>query len=73
MYPFEEENRKMSDLIGWYSTWVITSASSSMLGGFRSTMLKASRLFSILHRFTLKSSADKKFSPSGETLSELIL
>ena len=73
MYPFEDENKNMSDLLGWYSTWVMTSASSSILGGLRSTILKAKRLFSKLQRFTLRSSADKKFSPSGERLSELML
>lgn len=73
IYPFEDENKKISDLTGWYSTWVITSANSSIFGGFKSTMLNASKLFSMFQRFTLRSSADRKFSPSGETLSELML
>ena len=73
MYPLELENRNMSLRLGWYSTNVITSASSSMLGGFKSTKLKAISLFSILHKLTRKSSADKKFYPSGDTLKELIL
>ena len=73
MYPLELENKKTSLLLGWYSTWVITSASSSIFGGFKSTKLKANILFSKDQRFTLKSSADKKFSPSGDTLMELML
>ena len=73
MYPLDDENKKISDLTGWYSTCVMTSASSSILGGLRSTMLNASKLFSRLHKLILRSSADKKFSPSGDKLSELIL
>jgi hypothetical protein len=51
----------------------MTSASSSILGGFKSTILKASRLLSMLHKLMRKSSAERKFSPSGDMLNELIL
>jgi hypothetical protein len=49
------------------------SDSSSMLGGFRFTTLKARILFSKFQRFMQRSSADKKFSPSGLVLRELML
>ena len=73
IYPFEDENKNTSLLLGWYSTWVITSASSSILGGFKSTKLKARILFSRDHKLILKSSAERKFYPSGETDIELML
>lgn len=37
IYPLLEEKRNTSDRLGWYSTCVITSASSSILGGFKLT------------------------------------
>jgi|LakMenEpi03Aug12_release.lakeMendotaPanAssembly.Ray.scaffolds.fasta_scaffold481628_2 hypothetical protein len=73
MYPFEELNKKISDLLGWYSTWVITSESFSILVGLRSTKLKAVILSYKFQRLILKSSADRKFSESGLTLIELML
>jgi len=73
IYPLDDEYTKISDRTGWYSTWVITSESSSIWGGFKSTILYARTLFSKFQRFILRSSEERKHSPSGATLSELIL
>jgi hypothetical protein len=43
------------------------------LVGFKSNTLYATMLLSMFHRFILRSSADKKVSPSEDTLREFIL
>ena len=73
MYPLLDEKRKTSDLRGWYSTCVITSESSSIFGGFKLINWKATVELSKFQRLTHSSSADKKFSPSGLELNELML
>lgn len=70
--PFVVVYMKTVGMSGWNSQCVITSSNSSMLFGFISNRLYTIMLFSMFQRLILRSSADKKFSTSDPTHSELM-
>lgn len=65
--PLEVVYRNRAEFNGWNSQWVTTSSNSSLFFGFISSKLYTTELSSRFHKFILRSSADKKFSPSGLT------
>jgi hypothetical protein len=71
MAPLDELNMKVCGSIGWKSADVITSVSSSSVGGLMSTTLKLSLALSRDQRLMRRSSAERKVAPSALTEMEL--